>query len=71
MINIEYKDVDKIKFGDTKYRLAESDNGKRIIQLWSNLSKQWVISSRVDVDTRWCKMKVFYESLAKRHNQNK
>ena len=71
MFNIEYKDIDRIKFGDTEYRLAEAENGQRVIHLWSSLSKQWVVSSRINVNTRWYQMKVFYEGLAKRRSKNK
>ena len=71
MFNIEYKEVDSITCGDTKYRLVESSNGKRVIQLYSNLSKRWNITIRYNVEREWTRMKRLYESMAKRRNQNK
>ena len=70
MFDSEYKDIDRIRFGDTEYRLAETENGTRVIQLWSSLSKQWVTSSRRDIDSKWNKLKVFYAGLEVRRNQN-
>jgi hypothetical protein len=71
MFNIEYKEVDSITFGDTKYRLVESENGKRVIQLYSNLSKRWNVTIRYNVEREWNRMKALYESMEVRRNQNK
>lgn len=68
MFDSEYKERDRIKFGDTEFRLAETENGARVIQLWSSLSKQWVTSTRRDTDTKWEKLKVFYAGLEVRRN---
>ena len=70
MFNIDYKEVDSITYGDTKYRLMESPKGKRVIELYSNLSKRWNASCRYDVDDQWMRMKKLYESMAKRRNQD-
>jgi hypothetical protein len=70
MFNIKYKEVETITHGDTKYRLVESENGKRVIQLYSNLSKRWNVTIRYNVEREWNRMKKLYESMAKRRNQN-
>ena len=71
MFELDRKQVDSITFGDTKYRLMESENGKRVIELYSSLSKRWNVSVRYNVDEQWNKMKVLYEGMAVRRNQNK
>ena len=71
MFELDRKQVDSITFGDTKYRLMESENGRRVIELYSSLSKRWNVSVRYNVDEQWNKMKVLYEGMAVRRNQNK
>ena len=68
MFELDRKQVDSITFGDTKYRLMESENGKRVIELYSSLSKRWNVSVRYNVDEQWNKMKVLYEGMAVRRN---
>ena len=71
MFELDRKQVDSITFGDTKYRLMESENGRRVIELYSSLSKRWNVSVRYNVDEQWNKMKVLYEGMAVGRNQNK
>ena len=71
MFELDRKQVDSITFGDTKYRLMESEKGKRVIELYSSMSKKWNVSVRYNVDEQWNKMKVLYEGMVVRRNQNK
>jgi len=71
MFELDRKQVDSITFGDTKYRLMESEKGTRVIELYSTLTKKWNVVSRHNVTERWNKMKVLYEGMAVRRNQNK
>lgn len=45
--------IEEIAYGDTKFRLVISPSGKKYIQLWSSLSKQWNIMYRYDVEKNW------------------
>jgi len=71
MFELDRKEVDSITFGDTKYRLMESEKGNRVIELYSSMSKKWNVSVRYNVDEQWNKMKVLYEGMEVRRNQNK
>ena len=71
MFELDRKQVDSITFGDTKYRLMESEKGSRVIELYSSLTKKWNIVGRYDVTERWNRMKVLYEGMEVRRNQNK
>ena len=71
MFELDRKQVDSITFGDTKYRLMESEKGSRVIELYSFLTKKWNIVGRYDVTERWNRMKVLYEGMEVRRNQNK
>ena len=58
MFDVKYEVIDEIKFSKngkvgTHIRLVESQRGKRVIQLWSNLSKQWNVMIRYDVEKQW------------------
>ena len=70
MFELDRKQVDSITFGDTKYRLMESENGRRVIELYSTLTKRWNVVSRHNVTELWNKMKVLYEGMEVRRNQN-
>ena len=70
MFDIERKQVDSIVYGDTNYRLMESAKGHRIIESYSMKFKRWNITSRHNVNTNWKRMKVLYESMEKRRNQD-
>jgi hypothetical protein len=67
MFEIDRKQVDSITFGDTKYRLMESEKGTRVIELYSSLSKKWNVSVRYNVDEQWNKMKTLYEGMKRRN----
>ena len=70
MFELDRKEIDSITFGDTRYRLMESEKSKRVIELYSSSSKKWNVSVRYNVDEQWNKMKVLYEGMAVRRNQN-
>ena len=70
MFELDRKQVDSITFGDTKYRLMESEKGSRVIELYSTLTKKWNVVSRHNVTELWNKMKVLYEGMEVRRNQN-
>lgn len=59
--------IEEIAYGDTKFRLVISPSGKKYIQLWSSLSKQWNIMYRYDVETNWNSWKRLVD--AKLHTQ--
>ena len=56
---VDYKVVDELKFRKgrkkpgTHLRLVESEKKNLYIQLWSNLSKQWVMMYRFNVENEW------------------
>lgn len=68
MFNIKYEVIEEIKFGKgkkigTHLRLVKSQNGKKAVQCWSSLSKQWNIMHRYDVDTQWAAWKRTKDSI--------
>jgi hypothetical protein len=68
MFNVEYDVLDEVKFGTgTHLRLVENIRTKRrAIQLWSPLSKQWIVSNRYDVEENWISWKRTEKNIAKR-----
>jgi len=68
MFNIEYDVLDEVKIGTgTHLRLVENiRTKKRSIQLWSPLSKQWLVSNRYDVQENWLAWKRTEKNIAKR-----
>jgi hypothetical protein len=68
-----YKLVNEIRFGaeGLHLRLVESESGKRYIQCWSGLSKQWNIMSRYDVDEQWAKWERTHANLYIKRFENK
>ena len=60
--------LDEVKIGTgTHLRLVENiRTKKRSIQLWSPLSKQWLVSNRYDVQENWLAWKRTEKNIAKR-----
>lgn len=62
MLQLEYKILEELKFGDpnnpgTWLRLEENERGGLVIKTWSTLSKQWNIMYRYNVEENWEKWK--------------
>ena len=68
-----FKVLEEIKFGDkgTHLRLIESESGKRYIQCWSSLSKQWNNMHRYNVNEEWLKWKATHARIHDRRSKNK
>ena len=69
--DLDKKVIDEIKIGKKKkpgthLQLVESPNGKRYINLWSSLSKQWNIMYRYNVDEAWDRWKRTAERINKK-----
>jgi hypothetical protein len=73
MFNVEYDVLDEIKIGTgTHLRLIENIKSKRrSIQLWSPLSKEWLVSNRYDVEENWSAWKRTAAGIAKRKKVSK
>lgn len=62
MLQLKYKILEELKFGDpnnpgTWLRLEESERGELVIKTWSTLSKQWNVIYRYNVEENWEKWK--------------
>ena len=56
--NQEFDVLDEVKIGTgTHLRLVQATNGKKRIETWSNLSKQWNTMYRYGVDDAWLSWK--------------
>ena len=68
-----FKTLEEIKFGDkgTHLRLVETENGKRYIQCWSGLSKQWNNMHMYNVNEQWSKWKHTYASIHSEGSQER
>ena len=56
--NQEFDVLDEVKIGTgTHLRLVQATNGKKRIETWSNLSKQWNTMYRYGVDAAWLSWK--------------
>ena len=56
--DLDLKKIDEVIIGDPKnpgvwLRLMESPSGKRYIQSYSDLTKNWVITSRHNIEENW------------------
>lgn len=64
--------VDSIEIGTgTKLRLVKSPKGKKRIEVWSSLSKQWNVMYRYDVDKAWESWKKVEKGIEERKVQAK
>lgn len=66
----ELTPIEELKIGNKKkpgmhMRLVENSKGKRYIQLWSNLSKQWKFFYRYDVMEAWVSWKETAKGIKK------
>jgi len=67
----DYDILENVNIGDTMLRLVCLSNKAEIkhIQLWSNMSKQWNVMYRYNVDEAWSKWKKTAESIASRRKK--
>ena len=67
-----FKVLEEIQFGDkgTHLRLTESESGKRYIQCWSGLSKQWNNMHIYNVNEEWLKWKATHARIHDRRSKN-
>ena len=66
-----YDILENVNIGETMLRLVCLSNKAEIkhIQLWSNMSKQWNVMYRYNVDEAWSKWKKTAESIASRRKK--
>lgn len=60
------KIIEEIKIGDppgTWLRLEENEKGRQYITSWSNMTKQFNVMYRYDIETNWTKWKKMHASL--------
>ena len=65
--NQEFDILDEVKIGTgTHLRLVQATNGKKRIETWSSLSKQWNTMYRYGVDDAWLSWKRVEAKKAKK-----
>ena len=67
----DYDILENVNIGETMLRLVCLSNKAEIkhIQLWSNMSKQWNVMYRYNVDEAWSKWKKTAESISSRRKK--
>lgn len=65
LVEIDSLIIGKKKNPGMQLRLVENSKGKRYIQLWSNLSKQWLLFYRYNVNEAWVSWKKIAKGIKK------